>query len=90
MVMLGGSKGNWVGPIIGPLKASFLSPFVSQTFLMIMAQLDSEDLAILADLMQAGTVTPVIDRRYPLSEVADAIAYIEEGHARGKVVVYMD
>ena len=90
MVMLGGSKGNWVGPIIGPLKASLLSPFVSQKFLMIMAQLDSEDLAILADLMQAGTVTPVIDRRYPLSEVADAIAYIEEGHARGKVVVYMD
>ncbi|MEH6635449.1 MAG: NAD(P)-dependent alcohol dehydrogenase [Halioglobus sp.] len=90
MVMLGGSTGNWVGPLIGPLKASFLSPFVSQKFLMIMAQLDSEDLAILADLMQAGTVTPVIDRRYPLSEVADAIAYIEEGHARGKVVVYMD
>ena len=64
-----------------------LSPFVSQDMGMILAELNKEDLTILGDLMQAGKVTPVIDRRYRLSEVPEAIRYLEEGHARGKVVI---
>ena len=49
-----------------------------------------EDLAYLGDLMQAGKMTPVIDRRYQLSEVPEAIDYSEEGHVRGKLVVNME
>jgi NADPH:quinone reductase-like Zn-dependent oxidoreductase len=57
---------------------------------MLLADLNKEDLTILSDLMQAGKVTPVIDRRYSLSEVPAAIRYLEEGHARGKVIVTVD
>jgi NADPH:quinone reductase-like Zn-dependent oxidoreductase len=57
---------------------------------MFLAELNKEDLTILRDLMQAGKVTPVIDRRYPLSEVPEAIRYLEAGHARGKVVVTVE
>jgi NADPH:quinone reductase-like Zn-dependent oxidoreductase len=48
---------------------------------------NQEDLLVLAELLEAGKVTPVIDRRYTLSEVPDAIRYIGEGHAQGKAVV---
>jgi len=51
------------------------------------ARLDPQDLSVLAELMQSGQLTPVIDRRYSLSEVPAAIRYLEEGHARGKVVI---
>jgi NADPH:quinone reductase-like Zn-dependent oxidoreductase len=54
------------------------------------AQLNKDDLKALGDLMESGKVTPVIDRRYPLSQVPDAIRYLEEGHARGKVVITME
>jgi NADPH:quinone reductase-like Zn-dependent oxidoreductase len=69
------------------LKALVLSRFVSQKFVMFIAKLRKEDLAILHDLMKAGKVTPVIDRLYTLSEVPEAIRYLEKGHARGKVVI---
>ena len=72
---------------MGPIKALFLSPFVDQEFVMLLAKLNAEDLAILGSLMQSGEVTPVIDRQYALSEVPDAIRYSEEGHARGKIVI---
>lgn len=55
-----------------------------------MADITHSDLTILADLMQAGKVTPVIDKTYPLAQIADAIRYLEEGHARGKVVIAVD
>ena len=90
LVIVGGAGGNWLGPLIRPIKALLLSPFVGQEFVLILAQLRQEDLAILGDLMQAGTVTPVIDRSYRLSEVPAAIAYSEEGHARGKIVVDLE
>jgi NADPH:quinone reductase-like Zn-dependent oxidoreductase len=67
-----------------------LSRFVSQNFVMFVAKLNKEDLTILRDLMEAGKVTPVIDRRYKLSEVPQAIRYLEEGHARGKVVITLE
>jgi NADPH:quinone reductase-like Zn-dependent oxidoreductase len=50
---------------------------------------DAKDLLVLAEFIQAGKVTPVIERRYPLSEVPAAIRYIGTGHARGKVVITM-
>jgi len=86
-VIVGGAKGNWLGPMMGPIKAFMLSPFVEQEFVMILAELTRDDLAILGNLMQVGAVTPVIDSRYRLSEVPDAIRHSEEGHARGKIII---
>ncbi len=62
-VIVGGGKGNWLGPMMTPIKALFLSPFVDQEFVMILAQIRQDDLDILGDLMQTGKVTPVIDSR---------------------------
>src|SRR6267378_3304041 len=90
-VMIGStSPGNWFRFLATPIEALVLSPFVSQKFGMILAELNKEDLTILSDLMQSGKVTPVIDRRYKLSEVPAAIQYLEEGHARGKVVINVE
>src|SRR5882762_1626483 len=90
-VMIGSTTpGNWFGFLATPINAWMLSPFVSQKFGMILAELNKEDLTILSDLMQSGKVTPVIDRRYKLSEVPAAIQYLEEGHARGKVVINVE
>jgi NADPH:quinone reductase-like Zn-dependent oxidoreductase len=69
------------------IEALVFSWFVSQSLVMMLAKMNKEDLAVLRELMEAGKVTPVIDKRYPLSEVPEAIRYLEEGHARGKVVI---
>jgi NADPH:quinone reductase-like Zn-dependent oxidoreductase len=92
-VMIGGGgpdDGRWIGALGRPLLALAQSPFIGQEMGMMLAQLNKNDLILLGDLMQAGKVTPVIDRRYPLSEVPAAIRYLEEGHARGKVVIDVD
>ena len=92
-VMIGGGGPNdqgLIGPLANPIKAMLLSLFVSQEMGMMMADANKKDLTILGDLMQAGKVTPVIDRRYKFSEVPDAIRYLEEGHARGKVVITLE
>jgi len=90
VVVLGGPPGNWIGPMIGPLKVVLLGPFMHQKFVFFLAQLKQQDLATLAQLIQAGRLKSVIDRRYPLKEVPEAIAYLEAGHARGKVVIDVD
>lgn len=91
LVMVGGPSGDpWIGPLAQPIKAMFVSPFVSQELVMFLAELNQKDLEFLSDLMQAGKVTPVIDKRYALSEAPAAIGYLEEGRARGKVVVNME
>ncbi len=90
-VIVGGPKHNqWIGPLTSPVKAMLLSPFVSQEFVKFFADLNKEDLTFIGDLMQAGKVTPVIDRTYKLSEVPEAIGYLEQGHARGKVVITVE
>jgi NADPH:quinone reductase-like Zn-dependent oxidoreductase len=66
------------------------APFTSQKIGFFMAQMKKTDLQVLADLMASGKVTPVIDRKYPLSETAEAMRYLEQGHARGKVVITVD
>ena len=86
-VIVGGGKGNWLGPMMTPIKAAMLSPFVDQEFVMILAEMNQPDLEALGELMQAGEVTPVIDSRYPLSDVAAAIQHSEEGHTRGKIII---
>lgn len=81
------SDDPWLGPMWQPIKAVFLEQTVDEKFAMILARIDAADLGVLAGLMQAGKVSSVIDRRYPLTEAATAIAYLEEGRARGKVIV---
>ena len=69
------------------IKAAALSPFVGQKLGSFLAKSDQEDLEFVKELIEAGKVKPVIDRTYPLSETPEAIGYLEEGHARGKVVI---
>ncbi|MFQ5547357.1 MAG: NAD(P)-dependent alcohol dehydrogenase, partial [Woeseia sp.] len=90
LVIVGGPKGDWLGPLMRPVGAMLLSPFVDQTLLFFVARIRQENLNTLADLMQAGEVTPVIDRTYDLSDVPAAVAYSEEGHARGKIIISME
>ncbi len=92
-VMIGGggpNEGRWIGPFGRVIHTLLLSPFISQQMGMMMADANHKDLTILADMMQAGTVKPVIDRTYPLSQIADAIRYLEQGHARGKVIISVE
>jgi NADPH:quinone reductase-like Zn-dependent oxidoreductase len=67
-----------------------LSCFTSQSFVLFIAKLRKDDLTILADLMQTGKITPIVDRTYPLSKVPAAFRYLEEGHARGKIVITLE
>jgi NADPH:quinone reductase-like Zn-dependent oxidoreductase len=83
-------KGHWLGPLSGLIDAKLYSHFVSQKMVFVLAELNPKDLDILRDWMQTGKITPVIDRRYALSEVPEAIRYLEQGHARGKVIVTVD
>jgi NADPH:quinone reductase-like Zn-dependent oxidoreductase len=92
-VLVGGGgpdAGHWFGPMLKPLLAMVYSRFVSQDMGMLLAELNARDLGVLADLMTAGKVTPVIDRRYPLSQVPEAVRYVETGRARGKVIITID
>jgi NADPH:quinone reductase-like Zn-dependent oxidoreductase len=63
---------------------------VSQRVLMLLASANKEDLVVLKELIEASKVTPVIDRCYTLTEVPEAIRYLEEGHARGKVIITLE
>ncbi len=88
MVMVGGpSDEKFLGPLWGSIKAALFSLFVSQEFKFMLADETHEDLDALRGMMQSGKLTPVIDRSYPLADTAAAIAYIEEGRARGKVII---
>lgn len=83
----GDSPGRVIGPIGRILKAVLLSPFVSQALRVLDTKPSRADLQFLTKLIEAGAVKPVIDRTYPLSQTAEAVRYVETGHARGKVVI---
>src|SRR5215217_1244157 len=88
LVIVGGEGGGrWLGGLERQLWATMLSPFVSQKLGTFVNKENHEDMIVLKDLIESGKVTPVIDRTYPLAEVPEAIRYLEEGHARGKVVI---
>ncbi|HEU0304009.1 MAG TPA: NAD(P)-dependent alcohol dehydrogenase [Gaiellaceae bacterium] len=90
-IVLVGAKmsGKGLGPLSHVIRMRLASLGRSQTVKFFIAKINEEDLAVLAELMEAGKVTPVIDRRYELAQIADALAYLGEGHARGKIVVTM-
>src|SRR5437660_5813241 len=92
-VMIGGggpNEGRWIGPFGRVIHTLLLAPFISQQMGMMMADANQKDLTVLADMMQSGKVKPVIDRTYKLSEVPQATGYVEEGHARGKVIISVE
>jgi NADPH:quinone reductase-like Zn-dependent oxidoreductase len=78
--------GRWIG-LGRQFKALLLSPFVRQRMRVFVVKHNREDLAVLKDLVETGKVAPVIDRRYALSDVAEALRYQGEGHAQGKIVI---
>ena len=89
-VLVGGAKGDWVAPLVGPLSALVRAPFASQDLFVLLAQITQDDLGAVADLMADGKVRSVIDRRFRLDQLAEAIRYSETGRARGKIIVRVD
>ena len=92
-VMIGGggpNDGGLIGPMARPIKTMLMSPFISQKMGMMLAEIRQDDLTKMSELMQAGKVTPVIDRTYPLSQIREAMKYLEAGHARGKVILTVE
>jgi NADPH:quinone reductase-like Zn-dependent oxidoreductase len=88
LVIVGGEGGGrWFGGIDRQLRASMLSLFVRQKLGTFVAKANGKDLVVLKELIEAGKVTPVVDKAYPLSQVPEAIRHLEEGHARGKVAI---
>jgi NADPH:quinone reductase-like Zn-dependent oxidoreductase len=88
LVIVGGEgAGGWLGGFDRSLRALMLSPFVSQQLRGLVSKETSADLQVLGEYVQAGKLIPIIDRAYSLSEVPKAIQYVEDGHARGKVVI---
>jgi NADPH:quinone reductase-like Zn-dependent oxidoreductase len=93
-VMAGLGGAGWhegfASRLLGELNGYLRSRFTSQKFIAYIAQFNQADMSILADLMQSGKVMPVIDRTYKLSETSQALRYLEQGHARGKIVITID
>jgi NADPH:quinone reductase-like Zn-dependent oxidoreductase len=88
LVITGGeTDGRWLGGTDRQVRALLLSPFVGQKLGTFVSRERHEDMLVLKELIEAGKVTPVIDRSYPLAEAAQAIRYLEQGQARGKVVI---
>jgi NADPH:quinone reductase-like Zn-dependent oxidoreductase len=88
LVIVGGETGGrWLGGADRQLRAIALSRFVGQRLTTFVSNENHRDMLALKELIEAGEVTPVIDRSYPLAEVPQAMRYLEEGRARGKVVI---
>ena len=91
LVIVGGETGGkWIGGYDRQLRAVLMSRFVPQTMGTFVSGENSEDMLVLKELIEAGKVTPSIDRTFTLPEAARAIAYVDEGRARGKVVVTVE
>jgi NADPH:quinone reductase-like Zn-dependent oxidoreductase len=87
-VMVGGPKTNkWLGPLGKAAAAYVLDAFVSQKLVIHLSKMNEGDLAFIGELMRTGKVTAVIDRRYTLEQVREAMRYIAAGHARGKIII---
>ncbi|HXR22708.1 MAG TPA: zinc-binding dehydrogenase, partial [Acidimicrobiales bacterium] len=88
LVIVGGeTDGRWLGGADRMLRALLLSPFVGQKLGALSTSENSRDLMVLRELLEAGKITSAIDRSFPLNDVAGAIRRVQEGHARGKVVI---
>jgi NADPH:quinone reductase-like Zn-dependent oxidoreductase len=87
-VITGGEEGgSWTGSLDRQFRAMALSPFIRQKLTMIVGTQSAADLEYLAGLLEAGTISPAIDRTFPLAKVPEAMRYFDAGKARGKVVI---
>jgi NADPH:quinone reductase-like Zn-dependent oxidoreductase len=87
-VITGGEEGgSWTGSMDRQLRALVLSPFIRQRLTMVMGKENAADLEHLCGLIEAGTLTPVIDRTFTLAQVPDAMRYLDAGKARGKIAI---
>jgi NADPH:quinone reductase-like Zn-dependent oxidoreductase len=87
-IITGGEEGgSWTGSMDRQFRALALSPFIRQRLAMVMAKENAADLEHLAGLIEAGTITPTIDRTYPLDQVPNAMRYFDAGKARGKIAI---
>lgn len=90
LVIVGGENGGrWIGGVDRQLRAMMLSPFVSQKLTTFVSMENPEDLQHVKELAEAGTITAVVSKTFPLSQVPDAIRYLEQGHPGGKIVITM-
>ena len=90
LVIVGSENGGrWLAGSDRQLRALMLSPFTSQTLTTLICSENTQDLQALTVLIESGQVRPVIDRTYPLSQAPEAIQYMRDGHAQGKVVVHL-
>jgi NADPH:quinone reductase-like Zn-dependent oxidoreductase len=88
LVIVGGeSGGKFTGGFGRQLRAVALSPFVGQRLTMVTSKEHHADMEVLSEFIEAGKVTPIIDKTYPLDEVPDAMRHLEAGHARGKIAI---
>jgi NADPH:quinone reductase-like Zn-dependent oxidoreductase len=87
LVLSSGGGNRWFGPIGRLLRAIVVSPFVRQRLRPVAARRSRDDLEAITALIESGAVSPTIDRTYPLSDVAEAVRYFEEEHARAKIVI---
>ena len=86
----GRSEGRWIGAVDRVLKVKVVSPFVRERLRFFLSKLNYRDLMFLKEMAESQKVTPVIDRTFPLSQTAEAIAYVGTEHGRGKVVIAVD
>ncbi|MBT2492875.1 NAD(P)-dependent alcohol dehydrogenase [Streptomyces sp. ISL-96] len=91
LVIIGGENGGkWIGGNDRQLRALLMSPFSGQRLRgLAVMNLHHSDLEVLTEFIEAGSVTPVIDRSYPLADVPEAVDHLMKGHVRGKIVVQM-
>jgi NADPH:quinone reductase-like Zn-dependent oxidoreductase len=87
VAVAGGKGGPLLGGLTRKLRVKLFDPFVKEELATFTARIGKDDLLALKELVEAGKVRPVVDRAYPLSDAAEAIRYVETGHARGKVVI---
>ena len=84
------SGGGWIQLLQGMLLGPLLSRIGRKKMLFFVAKINNKDLVLLKDFLETAKVVPIIDRRYPLSRVAEALGYLKEGHAQGKVVITVE
>ncbi len=87
LASFGQPDNNWLGPLGKLLRMKVMSLFVGQRMVLLTQHRSKDDIAVIRELLEAGQVRPVIDETYPLAATVDALHYLEQGHARGKVVI---